>query len=322
MSSSIFKMVKYSNNSDIEDENISGTKSYDKFVLNHLKNKYNDLACFIIPKKTSKHDEHDYQILWEYETSKKTIVDDLESGIYDIYGERQLYVQNPSTYEKKGKNYGKDRFGTLYVHKMLDKKIELCLKGDKRFVVVMLNTYTSGAPHANVLIYDRKNKTLERFDPHGYNKASLPSYQSKVMDKDINSYFESKTTINEYIGPIDFCPKWKQWKSFGIAYQKIQGLEKFKNFKGSCATWVLWYIDLRLMNPDIPRETIIKKSINDINESSPSFTSFIIKVYNYYNRISNKVTNTRMKKTKRKSKKNKINSQVKTYVSKMLKSSN
>ena len=322
MSSSSFKMVKYSNNSDIEDENISGTKQYDKFVLSHLKKKYSDRACFIIPKKTSKHDEHDYQLLWEYETSKKTIQDDQESGIYDIYGERQFYVQNPSTYEKKGKNYGKDRFGTLYVHKMLDKKIEVCLKGDKRFVVVMLNTYTSEPPHANVLIYDRKNKSLERFDPHGYNKASLPSYQSKVMDKDINSYFESKTTINEYIGPVDFCPKWKPWKMSGLAYQKIQGLEKYNEFKGSCATWVLWYIDLRLMNPDIPRESIIKDSIKDINESSPSFTSFIIKVYNYYKRSSNTNTFRNKSKTKKKSKKSTVNNKVKTYVSKMLKSSN
>ena len=315
MSSSSFKMVKYSNNSDIEDENISGTKQYDKFVLSHLKKKYSDRACFIIPKKTSKHDEHDYQLLWEYETSKKTIQDDQESGIYDIYGERQFYVQNPSTYEKKGKNYGKNRFGTLYVHKMLDKKIKECLKGDKRFVVVMLNTYTSGPPHANVLIYDRKNKSLERFDPHGYNKASLPAYQSQVMDKDITNYFESITTIKEYIGPIDFCPKWKPWKMSGVAYQKIQGLEKYNEFKGSCATWVLWYIDLRLMNPDSSRESIIKKSLKEINETSDSFTSFITKVYNYYNSVSSNTIKTK-KKTKKKTK-----TEIKAYVSKMLKSS-
>ena len=209
MSSSSFKMVKYSNNSDIEDETISGSKLYDKFVLSHLKKKYNDSACFIMPEKTSKHDEHDYQLLWEYNTKKEIIEADIKSGIYDIYGERQFYVQNPSSYEKHGKNSGKDRFGTLYVHKNLHKKIEDCIAGGKRFVVVMLIIMLE-IPHANVLIYDKKNKSLERFDPQGHDKGSLKVYQSKVMDKDIKSYFESKTTIKNYISPVGFCPKWKQ----------------------------------------------------------------------------------------------------------------
>ena len=315
MSSSEFKMLKYSNNSNIEKNAISGTKEYDKFVLNHLKSKYNDIACFIIPKNTTKHSEHDYQILWEYETSKEVIMNDLKEGIYDIYGNRQIYVQNPKSFEKGNKNYGKDSFGTLYVNKFLDTKIKDCLKTDKRFVVVMLNTYISGPPHANVLIYDKKHKTIERFDPNGYNKTSMGSYQNKVMDKDIKNYFESITKINKYIGPVDFCPTWKEWKTRNVAHQKIQGLEKFKEFKGSCATWTLWYIDLRLLNPNVSRESIIKKSIKDINEGSSSFTSFIIKVYNYYKRVSG------MSISKKKTKKRNVDLRVKNFVSSMIKSS-
>ncbi len=318
MSSSEFKMLKYSNNSNIEKNAISGTKEYDKFVLNHLKSKYNDIACFIIPKNTSKHSEHDYQLLWEYETSKEVIMNDLKEGIYDIYGNRQIYVQNPKSFEKGNKNYGKDRFGTLYVHKFLDTKIKDCLKTDKRFVVVMLNTYISGPPHANVLIYDKKHKSIERFDPNGYNKTSMGSYQNKVMDKDIKKYFETITKINTYIGPVDFCPTWKEWKTRNVAHQKIQGLEKFKEFKGSCATWTLWYIDLRLLNPNVARESIIKKSIKDINEGSSSFTSFIIKVYNYYKRVSGAPIS---KKSTKKTKKRNVDLRVKNFVSSMIKSS-
>lgn len=315
MSTSDFRMIKYSNNSNIENNTISGTKEYDKFVLNHLKGKYNDIACFIIPKNTSKHNEHDYQLLWEYETSKEVIMKDLKDDIYDIYGNRQIYVQNPKSFDKGNKNYGKDRFGTLYVHKFLDKKIKDCFKTDKRFVVILLNTYMIGPPHANVLIYDKKHKSIERFDPNGYNKTSMGSYQNKVMDKDIKKYFESITKINNYIAPIDFCPTWKEWKTSSIAHQRIQSLEKFKEFKGSCATWTLWYIDLRLLNPNVSRESIIKKSIKDINEGSSSFTSFIIKVYNYYKRVSGASI------SKKRTKKRSVNLRVKNFVSSIIKSS-
>lgn len=101
--------------------------------------------------------------------------------------------------------------------------------------------------------------------------------------------------------------------------KKIQNFEKFKEFNGSCATWVLWYIDLRLMNPDSSREDIIKKSLKEINENSDSFTSFIKQVFNYYNRVSSNTIETKNNtKNKTKKKTPKTNNTIKTYVSSVL----
>ncbi len=126
--------------------------------------------------------------------------------------------------------------------------------------------------HANYMIYDKKHNTLERFDPYG-NEGQTALFEVKELDLKIKEEFEKLSTslqerglINEkieYFSPMLLCP-------FGYSEgpQAIQEQEVFHKLKtdpvGFCAAWSTWYANLRLKNPDIPKEEIIQSALNSL----------------------------------------------------------
>ena len=62
-------------------------------------------------------------------------------------------------------------------------KIEDCMADKKRFIIIRIGIYFSKGAHANLLIYDTVNKSLERFEPHGAYHDYEKIYQN--IDKKI-----------------------------------------------------------------------------------------------------------------------------------------
>ena len=94
--------------------------------------------------------------------------------------------------------------------------------------------------HANVLIYDFNNLTVERFEPYG---------DSGIEDK-LDNYLDEELTWNtgfKYLRPKDFLTK--------PGYQLIsnEGPDSLKagDFGGFCLGWCIWYIEHRLKNSKI-----------------------------------------------------------------------
>ena len=151
------------------------------------------------------------------------------------------------------------------------KAVKKC-KG-KRFLFMpfYITCESVGIFHINMLIYDSKYKSLERFEPHGSGIAD--GCMSDVPDEEIIKQFKRNigdNFIREYYRPLDFCP------IAGIQY--IQDYEMFMNQYdpgGFCSTWSLWYANLRLANPDRTRKEVIQRSISTIKESDITFTNFI-----------------------------------------------
>ena len=128
--------------------------------------------------------------------------------------------------------------------------------------------------HLNMLIYDSKYKSLERFEPNG-NRTGIvdDGCMDTVPDKKIEKQFKRNLGddfVKEYYSPIDFCP--------AVGIQVIQDEEMFMNDNdpgGFCSAWSLWYANLRLANPDRTRKEVIQRSMSTINESDITFTNFI-----------------------------------------------
>lgn len=145
-----------------------------------------------------------------------------------------------------------------------------------RFIICLVSLNSKkGGKHANVLIYDKTTNELERFDPVG--TAIHSSYNIGAFDNRVIKRFDEQKGIYvgdgfKYFKPIDFCPR--------KVYQLKEMDEVGNTDKGSCAVWRLWYIDVRLANPNLSREEVVALSMKKL-EHLGSLKRFI-KTYQVY----------------------------------------
>ncbi len=165
-------------------------------------------------------------------------------------------------------------------------------KCDKRFVIVYLpllggkvtaagKVKLPGA-HANILIYDKDQKVLERFEPHGSISSSVSKlFNVPDLDKELQK-FASKLGA-EYYRPLDFCPK--QGPQGQQEHEKV--FAKYTGKKeGFCAAWSFWYVILRMSNPDVSRTGIIEKALQSIKTSYDDYTQYIIDFGSFFEDVN------------------------------------
>lgn len=164
-----------------------------------------------------------------------------------------------------------------------------CLRGEKRFVLWRLTLVSPNnkQAHANLMMYDKDTRIVERFDPHGLSNVDWIS--DRRIDYEIQkklSYIQ-ELHIAGSITPPEICP---------IGPQSLENFVRDtlpSDPGGFCGAWALWYADLRLSNPDIPRPDIVLLAIKNIEEdiimdeyNNMSFTSFIRNYAEFIYRIT------------------------------------
>lgn len=129
----------------------------------------------------------------------------------------------------------------------------LICKPDVRFVVLLLDigsgTYIRDEAvevrHTNAVIFDSRNQTAERFEPHGHTRYS--KYQ-KRLDKSQRRFLRRLKYV--YIRP----------KVMSSAQKGPQLLQKVLPMQGGyCTVWSLMYVHARMTNPDrCPHESFVE----------------------------------------------------------------
>jgi hypothetical protein len=166
---------------------------------------------------------------------------------------------------------------------------DLTLLGGDRF---------ADTSHANVLVFDIRRKTIERFDPHGgnyysnvtlaYDPESNIGYGRKdfkfgIVDKQIRS-----TALFDQV-TIDL--KLKQKFAVELSEYTFNGTNittpylgpqiKADEFNGLCVTWSCMYMLMRLLNPDMKPADVTMKMIDgtpkEIKNRILRFQKFIIR---------------------------------------------
>ena len=157
-----------------------------------------------------------------------------------------------------------------------------CGSSKIRFIFVFLLIGTGRLEdhisHANVLIYDRKRKELERFEPHGgmtdawewcdnvkdFNNTRMAqrlpnrTCDGESLDRAIVKHLKPIIGFETYFNNQTYCPN--------IGPQARQSLKRQGVDPGGfCQYWSIWYIDLRLSNPDTPRKTLVSNAMKNIN---------------------------------------------------------
>ena len=164
---------------------------------------------------------------------------------------------------------------TYYIHPYLNNLINAQIKNNnKRFACVFVSIITDTYLHANILIYDFKNKTVERFEPYG-NITGTNMLIDEVLEEEL-----TWNTGLRYIKPEEYLP----FASFQmISDENNTEYQKAGDFGGFCLAWSIWYLENRLMNPDIGQSILVKKLINKINNLDIKFIEYI---RNYANKIN------------------------------------
>ena len=162
-------------------------------------------------------------------------------------------------------NFGKELIDSLKV----------CLEDNgKRFIMIPLSFVCSnGGGHANMIIYDKKNKEIERFEPLGVdtvgdNCLHIKDIDTQIKDR-INRYFPGK--VKKAIPPLSFCPL----SNFQYIESREEG-DLITDPGGFCAAWSTWYADLRLSNPNKTRRQVVEMAMKKLkNKGYGAFKKFI-----------------------------------------------
>ena len=170
--------------------------------------------------------------------------------------------------------------------------INKCEK-DKKYMIICHLTISptwdiEKDTHANVLIFDTRKKTIERFDPHGSNQYFDVMFKYDTnLGKYLGTKNKSRAVFDQDI--IDkaimqeMLKKLPNYKYYGTSYvTPFLGPQlKADEYSGLCVTWVTMYMLLRLLNPDMNPDEITIKMIDgtpkELKNRLLRFQKFIIK---------------------------------------------
>uniref|UniRef100_A0A6C0EBH3 Uncharacterized protein n=1 Tax=viral metagenome TaxID=1070528 RepID=A0A6C0EBH3_9ZZZZ len=159
----------------------------------------------------------------------------------------------------------------LFLVEQFYEKINKCKSKNVKFIIVPLGIEMENGTHANYLIYDIPNNTVERFEPHGSSYPSGFNYNPSLLDEVLKIKFMEINEDIKYISPKEYLPK--------IGFQMLDILESHKKKIGDpggfCALWNIWYTDMRLTHKDVPCKELVKMLIRSIKNQNVSVKNMI-----------------------------------------------
>lgn len=124
------------------------------------------------------------------------------------------------------------------------------------FLKVSGKTYTRG----NIVLYNKRRKELQRLDPlnDGRSSETLDYYVKRIFTRLFDNDRENssfKFIQSNQLRPADI----------NIAKKQTDKKWKLNNTNGFCIMWNLWLLEMRLKNPRLHIDTIIKKALHGKN---------------------------------------------------------
>ena len=166
-----------------------------------------------------------------------------------------------------------------YICKYLNKILTDALKNNRYNlgIILLFIHVEDNIFHSNILIYNFKHLTIERFDPYGNSRL----YDDKVMDK----ILEEELTWNlpyKYIRCKDYMPQ----KSFQLmSDESNDAYTKSGDIGGFCVAWCFWYLEIKRLNLKIKSKILIKKLMNILSNTEYMYINYIRNYANYLTHI-------------------------------------
>ena len=220
--------------------------------------------------------------LEKYQHQNKFTATILDVVIYFIYLSnkyKNLYI--PKTYSPINVNIDYSWIINYEKNKIdIDPNLNTIINNIRRnkkydYAVLFLGqTLDNNLKHANIILYDFKNLTIERFEPYG----------DDGIEYELDNILDKKLTLDtgmKYLRPSNYLPK--------PGYQLLSNEnniynQKVGDFGGFCLGWCIWYIEHRIKNSKIDSVTLNKKTLEKMLGLEDSLVEFI---RNYSNKLFN-----------------------------------
>jgi len=151
--------------------------------------------------------------------------------------------------------------------------IEIFLESKKQFLIIFVRLMykkdkgKKHIGHSNCIIYNKKLKELEYFEPHGL--------------YDIHHITTRKNVANGI--KYDLESKGLNVKKIIYIFENLHGPQIYnsikdkrrKDPKGFCQAWTSWFIDYRVKHPNINANILMHKFIYNFRKNNKSFRNFI-----------------------------------------------
>lgn len=230
-------------------------------ILSNLFKKH-DNACVFLPRTV------------KVERETKTHVDKWFLGDYEHSYESEtnfpVLPELAITWDCEKNNDVKEETKCRHVLIIPDAILAMIRNCKKRFIAIPIYlSYGGDTGHANMLIYDRKTNTLERFEPHG-GIHDFDDYEIDQLDRELFNFFKLFLQVDNlvYLPAQEICP-----------FVAFQGLETKSSVLGGpggfCSAWSLFYLDARLTYPDVPIDNLVTLLIKNIRDKKIDLTDFI-----------------------------------------------
>jgi hypothetical protein len=208
---------------------------------------------------------NNYNFLVNYRTEEGNIIKDLILIYYD-----NLYELMPYLILWRSRDL-------YYYDTNLKKSIKKLLKDDKvDFIYIKLSLIPNGtSTHANLLLYNKKENILERFEPYGSNDLLDQDKLNEFIEKLAKKIFNNKV---KYINPKLFMnnTKFQLISSDSDPDNKKQG-----DPVGYCLAWTFWYLELRLNNPDGDAKILVENALKKIVNRDSNSNQVLDYIRNY-----------------------------------------
>lgn len=139
-----------------------------------------------------------------------------------------------------------------------------------RFLIIPLGIEINEQSHSGIIIYDKKKKIIERFEPSGCCNPSGFNYNPTYLDNLLQNKFILLDNKIEYLSPEKYQPL--------VGFQKL-GLygkkTRIGDPNGYCSVWSIWWAEQKLKNPEIPSKVLHKKLTTFVKIQNISFWDMI-----------------------------------------------
>lgn len=131
---------------------------------------------------------------------------------------------------------------------------------------IQIDANSPNIDHDNILIFNKKKNIVEHYEPHG------------TLNHNENEYKNFKKIFTKlgitYYSPFITCPKLGPQ----TIEEKCEKLTRIES-EGFCILWNLWLIDLRMNNPNVNSQTLIKNSIDKLIDNNIANICVFISTY-------------------------------------------
>lgn len=158
------------------------------------------------------------------------------------------------------------------------KSMSLCLKNKSRFIIVPIGIkFSSGSGgHFNVILIDKENKTIERFEPYGVETLHDLSIMT-MFEKKFKGIFNQLAPGYKLYSGNKLCPESGIQMLEEEAIQKGEGtaIELESDPIGYCIAWSIYYVDMRLTYLKVKPQKLVKLILTNLQNYKHSLRTFI-----------------------------------------------